>query len=235
MDLGPEHAAVVDAALEPLSAPQSTTDPDTGEEVRDTRDAPQRRAEALVEVFRRAQGGDETTSVTGTTKLVVTINLDDLVGARPEDATGGPFPAGSAFTSHASGSPGSGGGAHCGGTGRTREGDLLDAGTIRRLACDAELIPIVLGGDSEPLDVGRQERLFTKGLRTAVVQRDRCCSFPGCERPPTWCRVHHVKHWINGGTTCLENSALLCERHHVIVHRDNRTATVTPTGVRWHV
>jgi hypothetical protein len=94
---------------------------------------------------------------------------------------------------------------------------------------------MVLGTDSEPLDVGRQERLFTKGLRTAVVHRDRCCSFPGCDRPPTWCRVHHVTHWINGGTTSLENAALLCERHHVIVHRDNITATVTKTGVRWHL
>jgi hypothetical protein len=233
MDLGPEHAAVVDAALQPLSAPQNTTDPDTGQLVLDPRQAPQRRAEALVEVFRRAQGGDETTSVTGTTKLVVTMDLADLVGAMPEDPTGSTFRRGD--------TPGSGTGTRCGGTGgtggtgRTREGDLLDAGTIRRLVCDAELIPIVLGAESEPLDVGRQERLFTKGLRTAVVHRDRCCSFPGCDRPPTWCRVHHVKHWANGGTTSLDNAALLCERHHVIVHRDNITATITTTGVRWHI
>ncbi|HET7305916.1 MAG TPA: HNH endonuclease, partial [Segeticoccus sp.] len=47
--------------------------------------------------------------------------------------------------------------------------------------------------------------------------------------------VHHVTHWINGGTTSIDNAALLCERHHVIVHRDNITATVTKTGVRWHL
>jgi hypothetical protein len=103
------------------------------------------------------------------------------------------------------------------------------------MACDAEVIPIVLGAESDPLDVGRQERLFTKGLRTAVVHRDKHCTFPRCERPPTWTRVHHVTHWLDGGTTSLLNAALLCEKHHLIVHRDNLTATVTTTGVTWHL
>ena len=101
------------------------------------------------------------------------------------------------------------------------------------MACDADLIPVVLGGASEPLDVGRAKRLFTGGLRTAIIHRDRHCTFPGCDRPPDWCDAHHVKPWWAGGETTLTNAALLCARHHTIVHRDLLTATVTPTGVTW--
>ncbi|HET8601217.1 MAG TPA: DUF222 domain-containing protein [Segeticoccus sp.] len=231
MDLAPEHTAIVDAAMDQLSAPQSSTDPATGENIPDPRQAPQRRAEALVELVQRAQGVDPTKSVTGTTKLVVTVSLADLVGARPDGAR----PVGARPDGTPTSGPGGGGGCAGGGTGRTQSGDLLDIGTLRRMACDADLIPMVLGAESEPLDVGREQRLFTGGLRTAVVQRDRKCTFPGCDRPPGWTRVHHVTHWIDGGKTCLLNAALLCERHHVIVHRDNLTATVTTTGVTWHL
>lgn len=123
-----------------------------------------------------------------------------------------------------------------GGVGHTADGLLLDAGTVRRLACDADLIPVVLGTPSTPLDVGRTRRLATDAIRTAVALRDRHCSFPLCDRPPGWCRVHHITPWHAGGGTSLANSALLCERHHTIVHRDHLTATVHPTqGVMWHV
>lgn len=119
------------------------------------------------------------------------------------------------------------------GIGRTSDGDHLDAGSLRRLACDADLIPMVLGGASEPLDVGRAKRLFTGALRAAVIQRDQGCTFPHCDRPPDWCNAHHVNPWWCGGLTTLSNAALLCARHHTIVHRDLLTASVGATGVTW--
>jgi hypothetical protein len=90
--------------------------------------------------------------------------------------------------------------------------------TARRLACDADLIPAVLGSASEVLDLGRKARLVTLALRRAVVLRDRHCAHPGCRRRARRCQVHHIEHWIHGGETCLENCVLLCARHHTLVH-----------------
>lgn len=122
----------------------------------------------------------------------------------------------------------------CGG-GKTATGQHLSSSAIRRLACDAQIIPIVLGGPSEALDVGTTKRLFTPAQRKAVLLRDKHCTFPGCTMPATWTDIHHVLHWIFGGTTDLNNAAALCRRHHVIVHRYGYTATVTPTKVIWHI
>ena len=98
-------------------------------------------------------------------------------------------------------------------------GGHLTAAEARRLACDAGLIPMVLGADSMPLDVGRHQRLASATLRDALGQRDQGCSFPGCGRPPRYCHVHHIVHWADGGATALHNCCLLCEHHHTIVHR----------------
>jgi hypothetical protein len=115
----------------------------------------------------------------------------------------------------------------------TASGDLVDAGAARRFACTADLIPVVLGGPSQPLDVGRRERLATKAIRAAAILRDGGCCFPGCDRPPGFCETHHIRPWWTGGHTSLANSALLCSRHHQIVHRQGYTAAVTPDGVHW--
>ena len=91
----------------------------------------------------------------------------------------------------------------------------------------------MLGTQSEVLDLGRAERLFTPAQARTVLLRDRHCSFPACDIPGFWTQLHHVRHWLDGGGTDLGNAALLCARHHTIVHRDRLTATVTPTGVVW--
>ncbi|MGH3941259.1 MAG: HNH endonuclease signature motif containing protein [Pseudonocardiaceae bacterium] len=70
-----------------------------------------------------------------------------------------------------------------------------------------------------PLDVGREQRLATPAQRAALAQRDRGCAFPGCGRPPRYCHAHHIVHWVDGGETKLTNLCLLCEYHHIIVHR----------------
>lgn len=93
-------------------------------------------------------------------------------------------------------------------------GDLLDPGTVRRLACDALVIPQVLGGDSQILDQGRACRTAQGPLRLAVIARDGGCVHPGCTRPPRWCDVHHVVAWWNGGETNLSNCVVLYGFHH---------------------
>jgi len=116
----------------------------------------------------------------------------------------------------------------------TTEGDtLLAPETARRIACDAAIIPVVLGSHSEVLDLGRTERLFSPAQARAVLLRDRHCTFPGCDIPAFWTQLHHVTHWADGGATDTRNAALLCTRHHTIVHRDRLTATITPTTVTW--
>jgi hypothetical protein len=122
-------------------------------------------------------------------------------------------------------------------------GELLDPGTVRRIACDAGIIPAVLGSRGEILDQGRLQRVFTLGQIRALWRRDRHCTFPDCDIPAAWCDAHHLVHWIDGGPTDLSNAALLCPRHHTIVHRDQlaghvcaaaqeRTAASHPPGRR---
>jgi hypothetical protein len=120
------------------------------------------------------------------------------------------------------------------GAGFTSTGQVLSPGTVRRLACDAQLIPMVLGGDSELLDLGHGERYFTPAQRRAVARRDGHCTYPACTRPAAWCDIHHLRWWSRGGRTDLDNAALLCERHHTLVHQHDLHGTVNFQGVTWH-
>lgn len=103
------------------------------------------------------------------------------------------------------------------GAGVTASGEALSAGELRRICCDAELVPMVLGGASEVLDVGRASRLVTTPLRNALTMRDGGCVFPGCDVLPNRCEAHHIQPWWQGGPTSLGNLALLCHHHHGIV------------------
>ena len=80
------------------------------------------------------------------------------------------------------------------------------------------LIPTVLGGAGEVLELGRAVRLFTPAQTRRLWLRDRCCTYPGCGMPGTWTDAHHLRHWADGGPSNLSNAALLCQRHHTIVH-----------------
>ncbi|WP_238164030.1 HNH endonuclease signature motif containing protein [Kribbella pittospori] len=86
-------------------------------------------------------------------------------------------------------------------TGHLVYGDNLSAAAIRRLACDANIIPLVLGSNSEPLDVGRSERLVTRAMRRALNTRDKGCVV--CGAPPVQCDAHHLRSWIDGGQTAI--------------------------------
>jgi hypothetical protein len=105
-------------------------------------------------------------------------------------------------------------------------GQLISAGNARRLSCDCKLIPVVMGGDSEPLDVGRAMRTVPLGIRRALAARDGGCSFPGCDRPPGICAAHHVQHWIDLGETKVGNCCLLCPMHHQQVHLQGWDITI---------
>ena len=100
----------------------------------------------------------------------------------------------------------------------TETGETLSGTAVRRLSCEADLIPAVLGSPGEVLDVGRLQRLVTAAIWKALVIRDRHCRFPGCTRPPLMCHAHHIKHWADGGPTSLDNLLLLCGHHHRLVH-----------------
>lgn len=93
----------------------------------------------------------------------------------------------------------------------------IGAGELRRLCCDAELVPVVLGSKSQVLDVGRGVRLVTPPLRQALTVRDGGCVFPGCEVAAYRCEAHHIVPWWSGGATDLSNLALLCKHHHGLV------------------
>ena len=97
-------------------------------------------------------------------------------------------------------------------------GGPIPPGSLRMLCCDAAVVPIVLNGKGQPLDIGRATRTIPDGLRRAVAARDRGCAHPGCGRPPSWCEVHHIVEWELGGETKLSNLAMLCRVHHRQVH-----------------
>ncbi|HEV7423225.1 MAG TPA: DUF222 domain-containing protein [Mycobacterium sp.] len=123
-------------------------------------------------------------------------------------------------------------------TAATGFGATISAARARWLACDGNVSRVVFGPDGAPMDLGRSHRVSPPHLRKAVEVRDRHCVFAGCEAPSYWCDVHHLLHWIDGGETSLENSALLCERHHTKVHHgfrverqpDGRWRTYRPDG-----
>jgi hypothetical protein len=117
------------------------------------------------------------------------------------------------------------------GAAATGFGDLLSSAKARWLACDAQITRLVLSAEGLPMNLGRTQRVVPPHLRRAVEHRDRHCVFAGCIAPHYWCDVHHVLEWIFGGETSLENSALLCERHHTKVHHGFRVER--DPGGRW--
>ncbi|NEK87372.1 DUF222 domain-containing protein [Blastococcus saxobsidens] len=170
----------------------------------DMRTRAQQQADAFVQLCDNALASGDLPTLRGhKPHVVVTIDLDDLM----DTSTGGA------------------------GAGRTGFGGVISAAKARWLACGGNVTRIVIGPEGQPLDLGRSKRLFPPHLRRAVEVRDEHCVFAGCDAPSHWCDVHHLLHWIDGGETSLENSALLCERHHTRVHHGFRVER-QPDG-RW--
>jgi hypothetical protein len=189
-----EDGAVLRAALLPLTKPAPAVDPDTpGCEVEtDPRDHGARMFDALVELAQHALDTHRAPASHGAPpRVAITVDYQALVSGLGTD------PAAEAATD---------------------DGLRLSVAAVRRLACDAEVIPVCLGTDGEVLDVGRVSRLVTPALWRALVARDRHCTFPGCSRPPVMCHAHHIVHWADGGRTSLDNLVLVCGEHHRVLH-----------------
>ncbi len=177
--LAPEAGATLMTALEALAAPEPS-----GEQGPDLRSAAQRRADALVALADKALSAPPA-SETG---------LPSEGGARARVVVTMDLPALTGAVR---------------GAGLLADDAPLSAGAVRRLACDAEVVPAVLGSRSEPLDVGRAAYTVTPAQRRALALRDRGCIAPDCSAPVSRTHAHHVVHWADGGPTDLSNLALV--------------------------
>jgi hypothetical protein len=176
-----------------------------------------RRADALVELARRADAVDPTTQGLRRPDPALYALIDHRVLV--DELTGA--------------------GVCC----QLADGTPISPATARRLACTAGIIPAVLGGDSVPLDWGRARRLATPAQKLALMIRDGdTCVFPNCDRPWTWCDAHHLTEFPRGPSD-LENLALVCDTHHHFVHEgrwtlrhesDGGWLARGPTGVQLH-
>ncbi|GAA2160065.1 hypothetical protein GCM10009845_07540 [Pedococcus bigeumensis] len=177
------------AVLEGALGPLSAPRPIAGE--RDLRTSDQRRGEALVTLVRRAVAAGEGLGASSKAQLVVAMDWESLSsGIRGAGRT----------------------------LGGSDAGIQLGPDTVRRLACDATIVPMVLGSGGEILDQGRAVRFFTAAQTRRLWLRDGGCTYPDCAMPPHWADAHHLVHWADFGASDLDNAALLCSRHHTVVH-----------------
>ncbi|MEU6133512.1 DUF222 domain-containing protein [Nocardioides sp. NPDC047086] len=109
-------------------------------------------------------------------------------------------------------------------------GTTITAAEARRMACNATIIPWVLGGEGEVLDVGRGSRFFQPIQRKALRLQQKCCQAEGCDMPPEWCDAHHLDPWAAGGKTDLKDGALLCPHHHRLAHAPGYIHERLPDG-----
>ncbi len=111
--------------------------------------------------------------------------------------------------------------------------DPVSVETVQRIVCTSGTVTIVFDERGQAIDVGREQRLFTRRQRMGLAARDGGCRWPGCERPPSWTEAHHIRHWRrDSGRTDLDNGILLCRHHHVLLH-DNRWEIRVNDGEYW--
>ena len=123
-------------------------------------------------------------------------------------------------------------GAHANTICETDNGIPLPISTVRRLCCDAEILPVVLGSQGEALDVGRSSRTATRAQRRALRAMHRTCAHPDCTVTFDACRIHHVIAWLQpAGDTDIDNLLPLCETHHHSVHEGGWALTITPDRI----
>ncbi|WP_415629857.1 DUF222 domain-containing protein [Nocardioides dubius] len=108
--------------------------------------------------------------------------------------------------------------------------DRISAGEARRLACNAGIIPAVLGGDSVPLDLGRTKRFYSGAQHRALALMHPYCLAENCRIPATWCEAHHNNPWSLGGRTDLADGSLLCSKHHHNIHDPAYVVEYLPHG-----
>ncbi|MFF2317627.1 DUF222 domain-containing protein [Arthrobacter sp. NPDC058097] len=110
----------------------------------------------------------------------------------------------------------------------------VTASTIRKIACDADIIPVLLGSEGRILDIGRTTRVFPPHIRKALNARDQGCAFPNCTIPAPWCEAHHITYWSRGGPTNTDNGVLLCTHHHHLIHKEQWKIHIK-NGIPWFI
>ncbi len=95
----------------------------------------------------------------------------------------------------------------------------IPAGVVHQHTCTVGVVPVTIDRAGRPLDVGREQRLYTPRQRIALAVRDGGCRWPGCDRPPAYCEAHHIDEWEKDhGRTDLDRGILLCRFHHMQLH-----------------
>ncbi|GAB2889170.1 hypothetical protein GCM10027027_00140 [Neomicrococcus lactis] len=170
-------------------------DEDVPEDLKDRRTRPQKLADGLVRSVKVALESAKLPLNGGLRpQVMVAIDLDTLQGRLAAEGT---------FLSHSA------------------QLGPVDPGMIRQLACNAQLLPVMLNGEGKVLDVGEPKRLFTTQQRRILYARDLGCTAPGCTVPADGCDAHHVLEWSKGGPTTIDNGALVCHHHHQLVHESD--------------
>jgi hypothetical protein len=253
--LTPGCAGVLATAIDAASAPQPAADGSP-----DTRTPAMRRHDGLQHVLAQVVAADGLLPSTHGSpyRLVVTVphatltaELDRRAGAGRATGRGGWTTTATSSRSPETGSGrgssrGSGAGASFGidgpaastGPAAVQPGLLPDGWpisplTAQTLACSADLVPILVDDQHQPLDVGDTQYAFPPKIRTAIITRDKCCTYPGCGAPAPWCDAHHLIKFRHGGSTSVANGALLCARHHRYVHALHLTGRITDGRVQW--
>ena len=178
----------------------------------DRRTRPQKQLEGIIGAVKTALATNTLPATGGNRpQIIATINYQDLLPhhTRPSGKATGTGTGNFAFTGP------------------------VAAATIRKIACDADIIPALLGTHGEILDLGRKTRLFTPAQRQALTARDQGCTFPNCTIPAPWCEAHHITYWSRGGPTNTDNGALLCSGHHHLIHKEQWTIT-TINNTPWY-
>ena len=175
----------------------------------DSRSTAQRRADALVELARVAVAAGALPVLSGSAAhLDVVVPFERLVGETSAPPASVRLPVGG-------------------------EAPLPDA-TVERLGCDATVARIVMGPGRVPLDLGRDQRLFSPAQRRALAVRDGGCRWPGCGRAARYTDAHHVVAWSRGGRSDLGNAVLLCRHHHRLAHEGGWRLAVVDPGAGSH-
>jgi Domain of unknown function (DUF222) len=218
----------IDAAMSPRLGGPRFTDPAAVDRsaalARDTRTNDQLALDTLVDLVRLGVDRDDGTLLSATKPAVrVTISLSDL------QASG----AGADTVGAGTGADAVGGnGVNPGVAWLEGSTELVSAATARRYLCEQGALLVILGGASQPLDLGTTRRLFSAAQRVCLAVRDGGCRWPGCDRPPSWCESHHIDHYSTGGKTNVADGMLLCRRHHLILHNNGWQITRDRTEYR---
>ncbi|MGH3739036.1 MAG: DUF222 domain-containing protein [Micromonosporaceae bacterium] len=196
--LDKESGQLLETLISPLATPRPAQD---GQ--RDTRTLAQRQGDGFAELLDYTQRAADLPVEAGERPtLIVTMTLDQLLRNNPT----GPITAADLAAEPPT----------------LNWASPITAAEARRLACDAKIIPAVLGSDGELLDLGRTQRLVTPAQRRALNLRDRGCIHPGCTRPTRWTQAHHITEWTKAqGPSDLSNMCLLCAEHHRLIHHSD--------------